>query len=254
MNLVLDLSESLHGDKCDTLVKQILFDTLREYPETTRMLEFYGNLSPERVTNQQVLTELSWVIYSSGFRYDIVKAYWPAIAKAFEQFDVMKVAGMAEDLEVQAKDVCRRSGFRNLRKAIWCIKNAQRILELDFEKGPVGGLRGYLSQLAKKNHRELVESAPDLVRELGFVGIGNTTIFHLMKNLGFDIFKPDIHVRRVLSGLKLIAGENSPVSEISEAMLQLSSASGMRVSELDTLLFIYGRVTGDLARQIAGTH
>jgi len=245
MNLALDPCESRLEDRYNASVKQILSFTLRECPETTRMLEFYRNLSPDQVTNRQVLTELSWVIYSSGFRYDVVKAYWPAIAEAFQHFDVMEVALMVKDLEVCAGDICRRSGFHNLRKAIWCIRNAQRIIELDSEKGPVGGLRGYLSQLARKNHRELVEYAPSLITELAFVGIGNTTIFHLLKNLGFNVFKPDIHVRRVLSRLKLIADEDSPVPEICEAMSQLSAASGLKVNELDTLLFLYGRITGD---------
>jgi len=232
-------------NQCYTLVEGILEYTLREYPEIIELMKYYNSLSPEKVTDRHILTELSWIIYSSGFRFDVIKRYWPAIREAFQQFDVRKVASFSKELEVQVINICRISGFKNQRKAMWCIQNAQRIIELNYEKRSSGGLKGYFIKISKKTPYELVELAPALVRELKFKGIGNTTIFHLMKNLGIDIFKPDIHVRRVLAGLRLVKSENASVSEICKAMSFLSLASGMKINELDTLLFVYGKITGD---------
>ena len=99
MNLVLDFNESSFRKKCDSLMRQIFSYTLKEYPETKDLLRFYNSLSLERVTNQHILTELSWVVYSSGFRYDIVKKYWPAITEAFQSFEVAKVAHLIEEIE-----------------------------------------------------------------------------------------------------------------------------------------------------------
>ena len=65
-----------------------------------------------------------------------------------------------------------------------------------------------------------------------------------MKNVGFDIFKPDIHVRRLLTNLKLVPVESS-THDICEAMMLLSSQSGLKVVELDTLFFIFGKLTHD---------
>jgi 3-methyladenine DNA glycosylase Tag len=231
--------------QCHALVNRILEYTLRECPEITELMKYYNGLSPEKVTDTHILTESSWIIYSSGFRFDVVRRYWPAIKEAFQQFDVRKVASLSEDLEVQVMNICRISGFKNQRKAMWCIQNAQRIIELDYEKRSSGGLKGYFIKISKKTPYELVKLAPALVGELEFKGIGNTTIFHLMKNLGINIFKPDIHVRRVLAELRLIKCENASVLEICKTMSFLSSVSGMKINELDTLLFVYGKITGD---------
>ena len=231
--------------KSKIAVEHILTYVLERSPEAPTILKFYGNLSIIEMTNSNILAELCWIVYSSGFRYDIVKKYWGSLKEAFRQFDVVEVASLYENMNTEAKRICSDSGFRNLRKATWCIQNAKRIIELDYEKKHLGGLKGYFLAISKRNHFELVQLAPSLVQELRFRGIGNTTIFHLMKNVGIDIFKPDIHVRRILTGLGLIDDEYSSAIEICRSMLFLSSLTGIRVAELDTLLFLYGRMTDD---------
>ena len=232
-------------DRYRAVVESILAYTTRECPETYKLMEFYNELSPEKMTNTDIFAELSWIVYSSGFRFDIIVRYWAALREAFHQFDVKKVAFLSKDLEAQAMRICQRTGFKNPKKAMWCIQNAQRIIELDYEKKHQGGLRGYLVEISKRNLFELVELAPCVVQELRFKGIGGTTVFHFMKNMGIDIFKPDIHVRRILTNLGLIDFENVPNLEICRAMSFLSFVSGMKISELDTLLFVYGRATRD---------
>ncbi len=250
-----DMQTELHSINSRNEMTRIVVEKMRAYvlqncPDAISMLEFYGDLSPERVTNEEILSESSWVVYSSGFRYDIVKKYWKSIREAFHDFDVAEVASFCDDIDTHAKRICNMSGFRNLRKAVWCIQNAHRIIELDSQRRATGGLRGYFVSVSRKKTCDLVKLAPTLVRELGFKGIGNTTIFHLMKNLGIDIFKPDIHVRRVLANLGLIQSENAAVPEICAAMLLLSSESGMRIVELDSLLFLYGQIGGDYVHPV----
>lgn len=210
-----------------------------------RIMQFYYDLSPCKVTNRDLLSELCWIVYSSGFRFEVISRYWPSIRRAYTYFDVGRVASFTEDLELHANRICLESGFRNLKKAKWCIQNAQRIIELDEEMENTGGLRGYFIEISKREPMEIVNLTPILVEELRFKGIGETTIFHLMKNIGIDIFKPDIHVRRVLAKLGLTDGENAPAQDVCKAMLFLSSASGMKIVELDTLLFIFGKLTSD---------
>jgi len=227
------------------VVKNMLAYALRQSSEILELLEFYGTLSPEKMTRTDLLSELSWIVYCSGFRYDIVTRYWAALREAFYQFDVEKVASLSEDLQNQAMRICSHSGFRNLRKAMWCIQNARRIIQLDRAMEYQDGLRGYLVEMSKKDPFELVELAPRIVKELKFKGIGEITVFHFLKNVGIDIFKPDIHVRRILTKLGLVERENASQFETCKAMSFLSRVSGMRLSELDTLLFVFGRATQD---------
>jgi len=226
-------------------VEWMLEYVLTRLPEAKAMLRYYDSLNPMEITNTKILAELSWVVHSSGFRHDVVKKYWHAISQAFHGFEIAEVASLYEDIESEARRICRGCGFNNMRKAMWCIQNARRIIELDSEKRTRGGLAGYLMELSRKNTYDLVRFAPFLVEELRFKGIGSTTIFHLMKNLGIDIFKPDIHVRRTLVKLGLTHEEDASTVDICRAMLLLSQASQMRIIELDTLLFEYGRISGD---------
>lgn len=231
--------------KMHTIVEHLLAYTLESCPEFSELIEFYSDLRPEKMTNRRILTELSWVVYSSGFRFDIVKKYWSSLREAFHEFSVPEVAQWFNDLDTQARRICRDSGFKNQKKARWCIENANRIIELDNEMKHPGGLKGYFIETSKMNTFELIKSVPIIIQDLGFKGIGNTTIFHLLKNVGIDIFKPDIHVRRTLARLRLVECEHASTMEICRAMTFLSRVSDMKISELDTLLFVYGRVTGD---------
>jgi len=218
---------------------------LKESPETKNMLDHYDGLSLENLSDSYIFRELCWVIYCSGFRFDIVKKYWPSLSKGYCFFDVHKVASFLSDIENHAYEICRISGFNNLKKAKWCIQNAQRIIELNHEKGDFGGLKGFFRHISLKEPFELVEFAPILVKDLKFKGIGNTTIFHLLKNFGINIFKPDIHVRRFLANIGLIKNDNSLFKDICSAMQYLSDCTGLNIIELDTLLFNYGRIAKD---------
>ena len=112
----------------------------------------------------------------------------------------------------------------------------------------IGGVRGFFESLSADDPRELVRQVPAIIKQLGLKGIGKTTVFHLMKNVGIDIFKPDIHVRRLLTRMELIPQEDASLEEVCEAMVFLSAASGYKVSQVDTFLFAYGITIGDYIR------
>jgi 3-methyladenine DNA glycosylase Tag len=226
------------------VVENMLLHTLRECPDTLDLMNFYGDLKPENLTNDFILRELTWIAYAGGFRYDVVRKYWPKITNAFFKFDVMQVALLSGDLDKHAQDICQESGFKNLRKARWSILNAQRILELDCELREFGGLKGYFVNLSKLGIGEIVRLTPSILNQLKFKGIGQTTIFHLLKNMGIDIFKPDIHVCRILDRLGLIA-DGASIYEVCEAMRSLALSYNIKVSELDTLFFVYGKTNAD---------
>lgn len=226
------------------MVDNIVSSTLLRQPSLVRMFEYYETLSPRRITSRRLFTEVCWIGYSSGFRYSILRKFWPGIRRALFGFDVSRVASQSEVTQAASR-VCETSGFRNMLKASWCIENAKRIRELEGDWGDVGGIQGFFVSLSSESPTELVRQAPVIIRYLGLKGIGRTTVFHLMKNVGIDIFKPDLHVRRLLAGMRLISRENASSEEICQAMIFLSSISGYKVSQLDTFLFAYGISVGD---------
>lgn len=231
--------------RCQMLVDDLVSRALTEQPGIVRMFDYYESLSPSSITERRLFTEVCWICYSSGFRYSVVEKYWPRIRRALYGFDVHRAAADGLDVTEAAFRVCETSGFRNLSKASWCVENARRIPELEEDWRDIGGLRGFFEHLATEDPRELVRQVPAIVKQLGLKGIGKTTAFHLMKNVGIDIFKPDIHVRRLLTRMELISQEDASPEEVCEAMVFLSSASGYKVSQLDTFLFAYGITIGD---------
>lgn len=227
-----------------SLVYELVSRTLEIRPSIASMYDYYESLTPSTVTPRRFYAEVCWVVYSSGFRNSIVSRYWPRIRRAFYGFDVSRVASFESVVE-SAEQVCENSGFRSPIKATWCIENARRIVQIDAEWETHGGIRGYFQELSSRPLSELVQTAPSIIDELNLKGIGTTTVFHLLKNMGLDVFKPDIHVRRLVAQMKLTLDEDAPIDKICEAMTLLSSATGYSVSQLDTFLFAYGIVVGD---------
>ncbi len=220
-------------------------DLSKNNNETSEMMDYYRNIALNDMTNSDIYAEICWIAYSSGFRYDIIKKYWTSIRKELYFFDIHKVASFIDDIDYYSQRICKNSGFKNVRKAQWCIKNAVRMIELDSEKCNYGGFKGYLLELSQKGPDELVEMTPRLLEDFKFNGIGKVTIFHFLKNIGINIFKPDIHVRRILTNLGFIEKEKSSMRDIYNVMKDISEKMDIEVVELDTLLFSYGKVFGD---------
>lgn len=227
------------------LVHKMIMETLRRRPEMVYMFEYYEGLKPSGITQTRLFREVCWIVYSSGFSHDVLTRYWPAIGKAFSGFDTIRVAENDAPISEIARRVCQASGFRNFSKAAWCIENAKRICALDEELNYAGGIEGFFQLTSEKSLEEVVSSAEKIAADLNLRGIGKTTVFHLLKNMGIDTFKPDIHVRRMLAGMKLIRNCDASPKEICNAMTFLSSVSGYRVSQVDTFLFAYGITAGD---------
>ena len=216
--------------------------------ELREMNDQYKLVSSKPLDADFFYEESCWVIYASGFKYDIIRRYWPAIRAAYHEFNVAAVSNLARDPDTNAMSICRASGFKNVTKAIWCIRNAQRTLELDSKILP-DGLVGWFAQLSMMSPLEIVEFAPSIVGKLQFKGIGKTNIFHLLKNVGIDIFKPDIHVKRLLADMSLIPSLNPTTRQVYDAIQFLANATGMSIRELDTLLFYYGQAISDSASE-----
>ena len=226
-------------------IDAVLKYTLNEMPETLKLIDHYKKIKIDNLTYCNIFEEISWIVYSSGFRNDILVKYWPYIRIEFDNFNIENVVEYFNDVEKEAKRICNNSGFHNLNKTKWCINNAKRIMELNNEKENYGGFKSYLIELSQKEPYYLVEMAPSLVNDFKLKGIGNVTIFHLLKNLGFNIFKPDIHITRLLSNFGLINKENYDNYEIFHILQLLSKSLGLKICELDTILFTYGRLHGD---------
>lgn len=131
-----------------------------------------------------LLRESAWVILCSGFRERTVRRLFDYISLCFFDWD-------SSDLIQAHGDICVETalgGFGNRRK-IEAIRSVAAIIAET-------GFRRIKDEIDLDPLKSLIQ----------FPYIGAVTVFHLAKNLGFDVAKPDRHLLRTAKRL----GENDP--------------------------------------------
>src|SRR5258708_2795390 len=138
------------------------------------------NVRTEDLTERDLLRECAWVILSSGMSESVVRKKFSGIGEAFFEWSSAEVI-------VRHHTQCVNSAlplFGHKRK-IEAIAQCARII---YEKG---------FELVRK---ELTSNPIDALQQFPY--IGPATSYHVAKNIGFPVAKPDRHLCRIaeLSG------------------------------------------------------
>jgi hypothetical protein len=157
-----------------------------------------------------VMREAAHVIMCSGFRVAVVHRLWPALTNAFEHWKPRRINRKASECRVAALKV-----FRGTRK-IDAIIDLAGILTAE-------GYESIVSDAAQ----------PQKLRRLPY--IGPITCYHLAKNLGADVVKPDVHLQRAAAA----AGFGSPL-ELCQAIQRANPTLRERLTVIDSVLWRYG--------------
>lgn len=126
-------------------------------------------------TEYELLREHAWVTLCSGFRESTVR-------RAFDHVSLCFCDWESAEAIVSAGDICcvtATSSFANRLKLKGILSTAKYISEVGFDVFKQSALADPISQLQK----------------LPF--IGPITSWHLAKNLGLDVAKPDRHLIRL---------------------------------------------------------
>ena len=127
------------------------------------------------IAESDFLRESAWVILSAGMNERVIRNKFPAISSAFR------------DWESAAIIVRNRSRCRQVALAVFCnIKKVDAILET----ARILAERGFQTVKA-----DILEHGVDSIRQFPYMG--PATSFHLAKNLGLPLAKPDRHLVRV---------------------------------------------------------
>jgi hypothetical protein len=126
-------------------------------------------------SEQVLLRESAWVILCSGFRERTVRRVFDYISLCFFDWESAEEVLMNRTTCVRAATRC----FRNERKLNAIVSCARLISERGFDH-----LKGVI----------LSDPIHSLQR---FPLIGPITVWHLAKNLGLDVAKPDRHLVRL---------------------------------------------------------
>ena len=128
------------------------------------------------ITEERFLSEASWVVLNSGMREAVVRRVFPAVARAFAHFE-SALAALESALDGGREAALRAFAHEGKIDAIVSI--VEHVEDVGIEEVA---------------HRVSTEGT-EYLKTLPY--IGPVTSFHLAKNLGQDVAKPDRHMVRI---------------------------------------------------------
>ena len=155
-----------------------LFNFARERilsSESKREYEWQQSLDVRDVTEKAFLEEAAWVVINSGFKERTARKYFGNISLAFGDWESARHITVNRELCID----CALSAFGNERKITAIADIAKIVFDIGFDNIQRDLSIDPISALSK------------------FPYIGPITVWHLAKNLGCDVAKPDRHIVRL---------------------------------------------------------
>ena len=166
-----------------------------------------------KVGETEFLSQLAWVVLAGGMSETVIRNLFPRISKAFGGF---RSARFINDNQ----HVCRENGlavFGHAGKIEAIVSAAYRICDEGFVN---------VRTSIKENAIEYLQT---------YSYLGPATSYHLAKNLGVDVVKPDRHLLRFAD----VANYESPACLCKE----ISDFVGERVAVVDLILWRYATLS-----------
>ncbi len=153
-----------------SFVKQIIIDEGYQ-----KEINWQSNIDFEELNKEKFLREIAWVILSSGMKEQIIRRIFYKIESSFFNWNsITKI--------VENKEKCYNNAlkiFKNKKKISSIIESAEILNDINF------------SDFKKSVRKKPVENLSL------FPYIGPVTVYHLAKNIGIDVAKPDRHLVRI---------------------------------------------------------
>jgi hypothetical protein len=149
-------------------------------------IDWQSDVCVSEVAESDFLREAAWVVLSCGMRESVVRSKFPAITEAFCSWE-------SAHRIVRNADRCRKkalSAFSHCGKIDAIISIARRVQSTGY---------GVFRSCVEKQGIEFIRTLPFM---------GPVTSFHLAKNIGLNVAKPDRHLVRVATA----AGYESPAA------------------------------------------
>lgn len=203
----------------DHISAQAYFAHARENVEKSvfrQEIEWQRSQSVWDLTEEVFLRETAWVILNSGFRERIARQVFPAISLAFYDWQDTQLILSNRETCVEIAS----HSFGHLRK-----------LNAMAEAGV------FLSQLGVAKVIEQLNADPiSLLSSINY--IGPVTAWHLAKNLGCDVAKPDRHLVRI--------ADHYGFENVHSLCDRLSEEFSENVAVIDLILWRFSASTAEL--------
>jgi len=170
-------------------------------------IDWQDNIRFSQIKELDFLRESAWVVLSSGMSETVIRRKFPSISEAFDFWQ--SAAYITNNSDECRKKALTVFGHKGKIEAI--ISIAQRVF--------AQGFKIFKGHIQKDGVR--------FIRSLPFMG--PATSYHLAKNIGLDVVKPDRHLLRVAS----VTGFDSPETLCEK----IAEVVGDRISVIDLVIW-----------------
>ncbi len=175
-------------------------------------IDWQDSRNISEVTESEFLKEGAWVILNSGIREQIIRARFQKISEAFLFWESSaKIRVNKPNCRTAALDV-----FNHQNKISAIIDMAEKIDDIGF----------------KQCRENIINNGIEYLRT--FRHIGPVTSFHLAKNIGLDVAKPDRHLVRF--------AEKFGFTDVNEFCEPIARMTGDRISTIDLVFWRYANL------------
>jgi hypothetical protein len=172
-------------------------------------IDWQEDLRFDDLTEERFLREYTWVVFSSGFRESVLRNKFEGLTKAFLGLT------SANEIALNRRD-CRRAALRVFghHGKVSAVLDACKLIHLN-------GFSSFRNQL-EAGGVEFIDRLPFM---------GPATSYHLAKNIGLDVVKPDRHLVRIANA----SGFESP-HDFCES---INAVVGDAISVVDIVIWRY---------------
>lgn len=170
-------------------------------------IDWQNDIHFSQINESYFLKEAAWVVLSSGMREFVIRKKFPAISAAFYHWK-------SSVRIIKNKEKCRMHAlvvFRHEQKIDAIIDIANRISKNGFTS---------LKNCIQNEGVRFIQTMPYM---------GPATSYHLAKNIGLDVAKPDRHLLRIAT----VTGYNNPQNLCED----ISSFVGDRIAVVDLVMW-----------------
>lgn len=176
-------------------------------------IDWQDDLCFNEVTEQDFLKEIAWVVLASGMSDKVIRSVFPKMTNAFYNWE-------SAEFIIENKRKIKRNALKvfNYEKKIDAILNISNTV---YQSG-----FGTVKTLIEKEGVDFIITFPFM---------GPATSYHLAKNIGLQVAKPDRHLVRIAN----TTGYNC----VNKMCTDIASLTEDKISVIDLVLWRYAAIT-----------
>lgn len=185
----------------------------------------------KKLNDNKIFKILTMIVFYSGFRSSVVESKEEIILGHFPDYQTVSQYS-EEDYNIILSDT---KMIRNRNKIKACIQNAKKFKTI---VNKYGSFQNYLDSFNANDSFENFFILKDKLCNFSF--LGETTVYHFLSDLGFNVLKPDRVILRIFKRLGLIENDERLLA-IKQGKL-FAKETGLPIRYIDIIFVKYGQI------------